>query len=514
MVNSAALARAKKANAASDESASARSDESEASNDPVGLAVRKARDVMQSGVDGIVQGMGGAIQGVGDTAQGLARSLTRTLSAGTASLTGQSSDQSLGSASQPSADSSDSLSTTLSSDAGEISARDRGFSFAATFSKLGWERPAAPKAHKRPRGPSVAFASTQPAGGSHAHPHMLANDDDYKRGSLDVRLPGERSYKRGCASPGTCLGWQQRVRPIAARVRCTPATAFVAAPPSPRPHHRRASPRPQSRSPRPPNRARCAPHAIGDGRYCVFSRVDGRLKIYSAADAALTGESTIAELTLASACRKRADAARGVLGTLWGGRGVAVGAAGAAGNAVSGGCELSLRTSSGDLVEVRSLQAAEASQWLEALGVVETFVTSGWLTVQRKGKWKRRFAVYHTRRSELAIFRSRADSLQGDGDACRGHGLVAHAVPRPSPERPFGFACYAPDGMVWELSAEGTTDLRNWLSVRATPPYAAVCSSLHTQRHILSLGMETFTKCCPHPQFLLHGYPESIVMAG
>ena len=127
-------------------------------------------------------------------------------------------------------------------------------------------------------------------------------------------------------------------------------------------------------------------------------------------------------------------------------------------------------------------------------------VTARALTIFRKGKWKRRWAVYHAGERLLSLYRSALDWTEGDADACRGHDTVQHAVPapldgfewllvssshrpptdlsqrpptdlptpfhqvpRPSPEHPFGFACYTPDGSVWELSATDQDELREWL---------------------------------------------------
>ena len=36
-------------------------------------------------------------------------------------------------------------------------------------------------------------------------------------------------------------------------------------------------------------------------------------------------------------------------------------------------------------------------------------------------------------------------------------------MPRPSPQRPFGFACYSPEGEMWELSVESGDELQSQL---------------------------------------------------
>ena len=108
----------------------------------------------------------------------------------------------------------------------------------------------------------------------------------------------------------------------------------------------------------------------------------------------------------------------------------------------------------------------EAPRWLMALSASKALVVCGYLSVWRKGKWKRRWAVYHRGSHHLALYRSQADWTGGeaDGGQCRGHGKVESAIARPSPAKPYAFACYAPDGGMWELSAVGKEEHRRWLS--------------------------------------------------
>ena len=196
-------------------------------------------------------------------------------------------------------------------------------------------------------------------------------------------------------------------------------------------------------------------------RYCVFSKADGTLKVFENVDAALKGLSTIGEYDLVSCHKKAAEkggvetAAREIVKTLSFSR-----------NKKKATLELGMRLSDGGLIEIKGIKEKDASAWMEAVAEAEsTLVTSGWIRLFSKGKWKRRFAVYQKERRELALYRSHEDYVQFEPDACRGHGVVEHAVTRPSPKHPFGFACYAPEGTVWEMSASDKNDLRSWLKV-------------------------------------------------
>ena len=263
MVNSAALARAKKA----------RQDEDPTNNDAVVSAVQKARKAM------------------GEAGAELKRVLSRSGSIGSSSA-----------ASTPRSDrSSEQSGTSADEDVGsgdiEISVKDRGFSFAATFSKLGnWGRTAmaAPSASRRGHATVVGPPSQL---GAHTHAAMLTDDGAFERGALEVRTTGERAFR--------------------------PA-------------------------------------------FCVFSKADGGLQVYESADAALVGDEPLAAISVAAFCRKRSDA---------GGKRKAGGGGG-------GGVEITIRASTGEVVEVRAAQSKDATRWLTCLAAAESHVHAQGPTVR------------------------------------------------------------------------------------------------------------------------------------
>jgi hypothetical protein len=137
----------------------------------------------------------------------------------------------------------------------------------------------------------------------------------------------------------------------------------------------------------------------------------------------------------------------------------------------------------GDTLECKAPSADEAQKWMAAFAPAMAAAISGYVLVQGKKGWKRRWVLFQPSCKKLCIYRHEPlVSLSAGSDAAshaqpghRSHGDVQHAVPRPSPVQPFGFALFTPDGSMWELAVESASEMARWL--RSMPIFDPLSSA-------------------------------------
>lgn len=125
----------------------------------------------------------------------------------------------------------------------------------------------------------------------------------------------------------------------------------------------------------------------------------------------------------------------------------------------------------GDTLECKAPSAEEAQKWMAAFAPVMSAAVSGYVLVQGKKGWKRRWVLFQPTCCKLCIYRHEplvllsagADAAAHAQPGHRSHGDVKHVVPRPTPVQPFGFALFTPDGSMWELAVESASERARWL---------------------------------------------------
>eukprot|EP00965_Chrysotila_dentata_P136801 4524512-Pleurochrysis_carterae.AAC.3 len=161
-------------------------------------------------------------------------------------------------------------------------------------------------------------------------------------------------------------------------------------------------------------------------RYCVFSKKSCSMRYYSGPDDALLDKPPEGTFVVAFAHLSPRAAT-----------------------------ELWLHSDTGEGWILKTGSEKEAERWLSALRSASGRTVSGPLYVKRKKGWKRRWCVFQTASSRLCVMRRNPIEMEAAEGVLwasmvhkgnRSHSIVQHAVRRPSPEHPFGFACFTPDG--------------------------------------------------------------------